>query len=46
MIEILRELYVNGTIDENYVRGLLDAMRIDMEDYLIITKTEENVQMF
>jgi hypothetical protein len=38
MKEILRELYLEEKITIDYVRGLLDAMRIDMETYLFITR--------
>ena len=42
MNEILRELFEQGKIDENYVRSLLDSMRIELETYLyIVSKPEE-----
>jgi hypothetical protein len=40
MIETLKEEYKNGEITIDYLRGLLDAMRIDMTAYLYIIKKD------
>jgi len=38
MNDILRELYLSEKIGIDYIRGLLDGMRITLEDYLYIIK--------